>query len=84
MRVRHAPASLPSLLSLPRQGLSCSAVGCANLGPALRPAVLPLMLVLVRESLRRVHHFNLQVRRIHMLPGFAAGRHRQAPRRSLA
>ena len=52
----------PCLSALPPrlQGLSCSLVGCANLGPALRAAVLPLAQCLVAESLRRVPAFNLQ------------------------
>ena len=43
------------------QGLSISAVGCANLGPALRADSAPLMRLLIQESLRRFRQFNMQV-----------------------
>ena len=43
------------------QGLSSAAVGCANLGPALRADSTPLMRLLIDESLRRFRQFNMQV-----------------------
>ncbi|KAL6785436.1 hypothetical protein ACKKBF_B00240 [Auxenochlorella protothecoides x Auxenochlorella symbiontica] len=42
------------------QGLSCTAMGCANLGATLRAAALPLVRVLVREAGARAPAFNLQ------------------------
>lgn len=42
------------------QGLSCTAMGCANLGVPLRAAAAPLMHVLVEESTRRADTFNMQ------------------------
>ncbi|KAL4421371.1 hypothetical protein ABPG75_010662 [Micractinium tetrahymenae] len=42
------------------QGLSSATVGCSNLGPILRPVVLPLVQALVAEAGRRVWQFNLQ------------------------
>lgn len=73
-RCRRSPVALcstPSLLSwrrppclppsLPLQGLSCTALGCANMGTIFRHALLPIMRTVVAESLNQLADFNLQV-----------------------
>lgn len=54
---RSPPPGLP-----PLQGLSSATVGCSNLGPGLRPVVLPLVQAFVAEATRRVWQFSLQAR----------------------
>lgn len=50
---------MPSAFAV--QGLSCSAMGCANLGVPLRAAAAPLMRVLIAECTQRAEtEFNMQ------------------------
>lgn len=41
------------MCSVSLQGLSCAAIGCANMGPSLRCSVTPLMEAIIAESLKR-------------------------------
>lgn len=43
------------------QGLSCATVGCANMGPAYRDSVTPIVHLLVAQSLHHLTDFNMQV-----------------------
>lgn len=63
------PYQLPRACSLlsphpscPAQGLSCTAVGCSNLGAALRPVLLPVARTVVAQGLAQLPDFNLQAR----------------------
>ncbi|PRW32584.1 Solute carrier family 35 member G1 [Chlorella sorokiniana] len=42
------------------QGLSCAVVGCANMGPAYRASVAPIVHLLIAQSLQRITSFNMQ------------------------
>lgn len=55
------PFANPAVSMSCMQGLACSVVGCANLGLTYRAYAMPIVHLLVAQSLHCITSFNMQV-----------------------